>query len=88
MTDRTRNLRNCPSAYDCRDQLPELAAWMSDDDLKQITIWRGPRFEEGRMISTWIVPSAARSSPAVRSSHRRIGPTSPSPTYRRRSGPS
>lgn len=49
MTDRTRDLRDCPSAYDCRDELPGLAAWMSDDDLKQVTIWRGPRFDEGRM---------------------------------------
>ena len=49
MIERTRDLRDCPSAYDCRDQLPELAAWMNDDELKLITIWAGPRFEEGQM---------------------------------------
>lgn len=49
MTDRTRDLRDCLTAYDCRDRLPELAAWMSEDDLKQVTIWQGPRFQRGQM---------------------------------------
>jgi hypothetical protein len=49
MTEHTRDLRDCPTAYECRDRLPDLAAWMSDDDLKQLTIWRGPRFHAGRM---------------------------------------
>src|SRR5215216_585040 len=49
MTDRTRDLRDCATAYDCRDQLPELAAWMNDDALKQLTIWRGPRFQAGEL---------------------------------------
>jgi hypothetical protein len=49
MADRTRDLRDCGTAYDCRDQLPELASWMSEDALKQLTIWRGPRFEPGEI---------------------------------------
>lgn len=49
MTDRTRDLRDCATAYDCRDRLPELASWISDDALKQLTIWRGPRFQNGEL---------------------------------------
>ena len=48
MTSRHDDLRDCLTAYDCRDRLPELSAWMSDDALKQIPIWRGNRFERGR----------------------------------------
>ena len=36
---------NCETAYDCRAQLPELAAWMSDDALKAVRLWKGRRFE-------------------------------------------
>ncbi len=35
------------TAYELRDQLPELASWMSDDKLKLLPIWRGTRFEPG-----------------------------------------
>jgi hypothetical protein len=42
-----RDLRGCATAYECRDQLPELSAWMSDDMLKQVSIWQGRRFEPG-----------------------------------------
>ena len=48
MTSRNEDLRDCLTAYDCRDRLPELSAWMTDDALKQIPIWRGNRFERGR----------------------------------------
>ncbi|MBX5490894.1 MAG: hypothetical protein IRZ14_07025 [Chloroflexi bacterium] len=43
------DLRSCPTAYDCKDRLPELSAWMADDLLKQLPIWRGTRFEAGQM---------------------------------------
>jgi hypothetical protein len=36
---------DCETAYDCRAQLPELAAWMSDDALKALRVWKGHRFE-------------------------------------------
>jgi hypothetical protein len=49
MSERNKDLRSFGSALDCRDQLPELSAWMSDDLLKQITIWKGSRFEAGKM---------------------------------------
>ena len=49
MSDRTRDLRDCATAYDCRDRLPELSAWMDEDGLKQLPIWKGPRFVRGRM---------------------------------------
>lgn len=49
MSERTRDLREYGSAYDCRDQLPELAQWMDDDSLKLLPIWRGPRFERGEV---------------------------------------
>ena len=45
MPDRQKDLRDCLTAYDCRDRLPELSAWMDDDLLKELTIWRGTRFE-------------------------------------------
>ncbi len=35
------------TAYELREQLPELASWMSDDKLKLLPIWRGTRFEPG-----------------------------------------
>jgi hypothetical protein len=35
------------TAYELRDQLPELVSWMSDDKLKRLMIWRGTRFEPG-----------------------------------------
>jgi hypothetical protein len=45
---RNDDLRDCLTAYECRDRLPELSSWMSDDELKQVTIWRGTRFEAGQ----------------------------------------
>ena len=45
MAERQRDLRDCLTAYDCRDQLPELSSWMDDDMLKQLTLWRGGRFQ-------------------------------------------
>lgn len=43
MPDRTAD-RGAPlTAYDCRDRLLELRAWMGDDALKQLTLWRGAR---------------------------------------------
>ena len=47
MRDQKDDLRDCPTAYECRDRLPELAGWMSDDDLKQVRIWKGRRFDKG-----------------------------------------
>lgn len=32
------------TAYDARQQLPDLAAWMSDDMLKLLPLWRGSSF--------------------------------------------
>lgn len=43
------DLRDCPTAYECRDRLPELSAWMSDELLKELQIWKGTRFERGQM---------------------------------------
>lgn len=37
-------MRDCPTAYECRDQLPALGAWMGDENLKLLPIWRGVRF--------------------------------------------
>src|SRR5437870_1571080 len=42
------DLRDCFTAFECRDRLPELAAWMSDDDLKLVRIWHGTRFDRDR----------------------------------------
>lgn len=42
------DLRDCRTAFECRDRLPELAEWMSDEMLAQLPIWRGPRFERGQ----------------------------------------
>jgi hypothetical protein len=49
MTERKRDLRDCLTAYVCRERLPELSAWMSADALKLLTIWKGTRFERGRV---------------------------------------
>jgi|SRR5947209_7391785 len=35
----------CETAFDCREHLPDLAAWMSDDALKALRLWKGRRFE-------------------------------------------
>ena len=43
-----KDLRRYGSALDARDELPELAAWLSDDMLSQIQIWKGTRFERGK----------------------------------------
>jgi hypothetical protein len=47
--DHTADLRDCPTAYECRDRLPELSAWMSDDDLKLLRIYKRGSFERGHM---------------------------------------
>jgi len=47
MNDKHRDLRGCATAYDGRDQLPELASWMSEDHLKLLPIWHGTRFTRG-----------------------------------------
>ncbi len=39
MNDRQNDFRDCPSAYDCRDRLPELSRWLTDDEMKLIPIW-------------------------------------------------
>src|SRR4051794_17328238 len=44
MPDRKSELRNSLTAYDGREYLPELSAWMDDDMLKQVTLWHGNRF--------------------------------------------
>lgn len=46
---RVRDLRQFATAYEAREHLPELAAWLSDDMLRQVRIWKGPRFERNRM---------------------------------------
>lgn len=48
MAGKSHDFRDCPTAYECRDRLPELDAWMSDDDLKRVPIWKGNRFERGQ----------------------------------------
>ncbi|MGN6360516.1 MAG: cold-shock protein [Thermomicrobiales bacterium] len=47
MPQQKRDLRDCLTAYDCRDQLPELSNWMTQDRLKELTLWKGSRFEAG-----------------------------------------
>lgn len=47
MVERNRDLRDCLTAYECRDRLSELASWMDDDTLKGLTIWKGNRFAVG-----------------------------------------
>ena len=46
-TERTRDLRQYLTAYEAREALPELSAWMTDDDMKLLPIWRGTRFDVG-----------------------------------------
>lgn len=48
MQDRKDDLRDCPTAFECRDRLPGLSGWLSDDDLKLTRIWAGARFERGQ----------------------------------------
>jgi hypothetical protein len=48
MRDQKDDLRDCYTAYDCRERLPELSAWMADGVLKELPIWRGGRFERGQ----------------------------------------
>jgi hypothetical protein len=45
MPDRKNALRDCLTAYEGWEYLPELSAWMDDDMLKQVTLWHGKRFE-------------------------------------------
>ncbi len=46
---RVRDLRQFATAYEAREYLPELAAWMNDDELRQVRIYKAPRFERGQM---------------------------------------
>ncbi len=48
MTNR-RNLRDGPTAYDCRDRLPGLSGWMSDDAMKLLPLWHAP-LERGQVF--------------------------------------
>ena len=48
-TEKKLDLRDSPSAYEARDQLPRLSAWMDADSLKLIPIFRRPRFEAGHV---------------------------------------
>ncbi len=43
----TEDLRDYLTAYDAREHLPELVAWMDDDSLKALTIWKGNGFMAG-----------------------------------------
>ncbi|MCC6177362.1 MAG: hypothetical protein IT305_18840 [Chloroflexi bacterium] len=47
--NRMDDIRDCVTAYDCRDHLPALSAWMEDQDLKQVLLWKGARFEPGHV---------------------------------------
>jgi hypothetical protein len=47
--DKGLDLRDCLTAYECRDRLPELSAWMSEDNLKLLPIYKGGSFERGHM---------------------------------------
>jgi hypothetical protein len=47
--DRAQDLRAFATAFDARQYLPELAAWMSDDALRQVRIWKAARFDAGKM---------------------------------------
>ncbi len=46
--ERKRDLRHYLTAYDAREALPDLSAWMTDDDMKLLPIWKGTRFESGQ----------------------------------------
>src|SRR5947207_6137138 len=45
MAEPNRDLRDCYTAYECRDRLPDLAGRMPDEELKLIAIWKKARFE-------------------------------------------
>jgi hypothetical protein len=46
---RNEDLRDCATAFECRERLPELSRAMGDDELlKEIRIWKGARFEPNR----------------------------------------
>jgi hypothetical protein len=49
MSHHNLDLRRCGTAFDCRDRLPALASWMSDDALKLIPIWPGAHFTSGHI---------------------------------------
>jgi hypothetical protein len=48
VTQRNEDLRPFETAYDARALLPDLAAWMDDDLLRQLRIWKGARIEANR----------------------------------------
>ncbi len=56
-TERQRDLRQYLTAYEAREALPELSAWMTDDDLKLLPIWKGSRFEAGEQYFNLDNPS-------------------------------
>ncbi len=49
MPNQELDLRDCATAREARDRLPELASWMSDDALKQLPIWKGERLEANHL---------------------------------------
>jgi hypothetical protein len=51
-----QDFANCETAYDCRQQLPTLAAWMSDDALKALRLWKGRRLEADHMYFDLLDP--------------------------------
>ena len=46
---RARDLRQYATAYEARQYLPELAQLLNDDELRQVRIYKAPRFERGQM---------------------------------------
>ncbi|GEM_PF-4633522 len=48
MKGETEDLRGCPTAFECRDRLPELSRWMEDDLLKELPIWQKGTFDRGK----------------------------------------
>ena len=49
MQQHNKDLRDCATAYDCREAFPALSAWMSDDALKELPLWHGTRFEPNQV---------------------------------------
>jgi hypothetical protein len=47
--NRSVDLRECLTAYECRDRLPALSAWMDADDLKLLPLYKGGSFQRGRI---------------------------------------
>lgn len=49
MSERQRDLRRFPTVYEARDELPDLAAWLSDDEMKLLPIYKGNHFDRGQI---------------------------------------